>query len=176
MKKLLLHTCCAPCVTVPVERLQSDFQITCYFYNPNIHPKKEYLKRLNELKKLLDGFHIEMIVADYEVKRWLQLVRGLEDVPEGGKRCEVCFRMRLEQTARFARENNYDAFTTVMSISPHKNADLLNRIGNELSQEFGVDYIEANFKKKDGFKRSVELSKKYNLYRQNYCGCIYSQR
>jgi len=176
MKKLLLHTCCAPCVTVPVERLQPDFQITCYFYNPNIHPKKEYLKRLNELKKLLDDFHIEMIVADYEVKRWLQLVRGLEDVPEGGKRCEVCFRMRLEQTARFARENNYDAFTTVMSISPHKNADLLNRIGNELSQEFGVDYIEANFKKKDGFKRSVELSKKYNLYRQNYCGCIYSQR
>ena len=176
MKKLLLHTCCAPCVTVPLERLKPDFQITCYFYNPNIHPKKEYLKRLNELKKLLDDFHIKMIVADYEVKRWLQLVRGLEDVPEGGKRCEVCFRMRLEQTARFARENNYDAFTTVMSISPHKNADLLNRIGNELSQEFGVDYIEANFKKKDGFKRSVELSKKYNLYRQNYCGCIYSQR
>lgn len=176
MKKLLLHTCCAPCVTVPLERLKPDFQITCYFYNPNIHPKKEYLNRLNELENLLDDFHVEMIVADYEVKRWFQLILGLEGEPEGGKRCEVCFKMRLEQTARFARENKFDAFTTVMSISPHKNADLPNRIGNELSQEFGVEYIEANFKKKDGFKRSVELSKKYNLYRQNYCGCIYSQR
>ncbi len=176
MKKLLLHTCCGPCVTVPLERLRESFQVTCYFYNPNIHPRKEYQNRLEELKRLLQQLDAEIIVAEYDTRVWFDAVKGLEDEPEGGKRCEVCFRLRLEKTAQTAKEKGFDAFTTVMSISPHKNFKLLNEIGNELARKYGVEYIEANFKKKDGFKRSVELSKKYNLYRQDYCGCVFSKR
>ena len=176
MKKLLLHTCCAPCVTVPLERLSESFNVTCYFYNPNIHPKREYRQRLEELKGLLEDLNVDLVIGEYDVKQWFDAVKGLEHEPEGGKRCEVCFRFRLERTAKIAAERGFDCFTTVMSISPHKNAKLLNEIGNELSREYGVEYIEANFKKKDGFKRSVELSRKYNLYRQDYCGCIFSKK
>jgi len=176
MKNVLLHTCCGPCVTVPLERLRDSFQVTCYFYNPNIHPEQEYQQRLDELKRLLKELEAEIIVGEYDPKNWFAAVKGLEHEPEGGKRCAVCFRFRLERTAKVAVEKGFDAFTTVMSISPHKSAQLLNDIGNELSEKYGVEYIEANFKKKDGFKRSAELSRKYNLYRQNYCGCIFSRR
>lgn len=176
MKKLLLHTCCAPCITVPIERLKSDFEITGFFYNPNIHPKKEYTKRLDEITKWTQQIGIPLIVSKYESGRWLDLVKGLEDEPEGGKRCEVCFRTRLEQTAEYAQKKGFDYFTTTLSISPHKNATMINLIGKEIGEKFGVQFFKANFKKKDGFKQSIDLSKKYEFYRQHYCGCIYSLR
>ncbi|OQX95618.1 hypothetical protein B6I21_04475 [candidate division KSB1 bacterium 4572_119] len=176
MRKLLLHTCCAPCVIIPAERTISDFDITCFFFNPNIHPETEYIQRLDELKNYLKLKKIKLIEQEYDVSQWFKEVKGLEDEPEGGKRCEVCFRMRLERTARYAKKNSFDAFTTVMSISPHKNAKLLNEIGNEMSQKYDIEYMEANFKKQDGFKLSVEKSKQYHLYRQDYCGCVFSKR
>lgn len=176
MKRLLLHTCCAPCVTVPIEKLQSEYNITSFFYNPNIHPEAEYRQRLLELEKLLNTLKTKSIIHNYDSDRWFEFVKGLENEPEGGKRCAVCFRMRLEQTALFAKQEGFNVFTTVLSISPHKNAPLINQIGNELVKQHQVQFLETNFKKQDGFKRSIELSKKYNLYRQNYCGCVYSRR
>ena len=175
-KSLLLHSCCAPCITVPVERLSIEYDITCYFYNPNIHPENEYHQRLFELKKILKMLDIRLVEAEYNSDHWFNLTSGLEDEPEGGKRCEICFLMRLENCAQYAKENSFDFFTTVLTISPHKNAMLINKIGNKLSTQFGIPFIEANFKKNNGFKRSCELSKNYNLYRQNYCGCLYSRR
>jgi len=175
-QKLLLHTCCAPCVTVPIERLESEYEITCFFYNPNIHPTAEYLQRLNELTNLAKEFNIEIMVQEYDSDRWFELVKGLEDEAEGGKRCSVCFKMRLEQAAKFAKENGFDYFTTTLTISPHKNAKLINRIGSELNEQQRIQFLKADFKKRDGYKRSVELSKIYNLYRQNYCGCVFSRK
>ncbi len=176
MKKLLLHMCCAPCVTVPLTRLKTEFEITGFFYNPNIHPENEYKIRLDELRSYLDQLDVELIVGEYDTKRWFELVRGLENEPEGGKRCEICFKMRLDRTAKFAKNHNIDFFTTVMSISPHKNAALLNEVGKEFGLKYGVQFFEANFKKKDGFKQSVMLSRQHNMYRQNYCGCVFSQK
>lgn len=176
MKKLLLHTCCAPCVTVPLERQQSEFEITAFFYNPNIHPEEEYSKRLNEITAWTQKTGIPIIVQKDDTERWFELIKGLENEPERGKRCTLCYRMRLEKTAIVAKEKGFDCFTTTLSISPHKNAAVINLIGNEVAAQFAVQFIEANFKKKNGFKQSVELSKKYNFYRQDYCGCIYSQR
>ena len=175
MKKLLLHACCAPCMTVPIERLQSEYDITGFFYNPNIHPEEEYKKRLNEITNWTQQKNIPLIVHEYDVDRWHELVKGLEKEPERGKRCTVCFRMRLQQTAILAKQKGFDWFTTTLSISPHKNANIINQIGKKLRDQIGVQFLEANFKKKNGFKRSIELSKKYNFYRQNYCGCIYSR-
>ena len=174
--KLLLHTCCAPCVTVPIERLESGWEITSFFYNPNIHPEQEYQQRRDELKGYARQSGVEVVESQYDVDRWFELVKGLENEPERGKRCEVCFRMRLEQTARFAQENGFDCFTTTLTISPHKNAKQINKIGAELADLYGVKFLAADFKKKDGYKRSVELSKQYNFYRQNYCGCVFSRR
>ncbi len=173
--KLLLHTCCAPCVTVPMERLQPDYEVSCIFYNPNIHLRYEYLERLNEIIRLTKELELKIIIPEYDVDRWFELVKGLEDEPEGGKRCSVCFEMRLRETAQYAKKNNFDLFTTTLTISPHKNATLINQIGAEISEQNQIPFLDANFKKKDGYKRSIELSKKYNLYRQNYCGCIFSR-
>jgi len=174
--RLLLHSCCAPCVPVPLERLQSDYDVTCFFYNPNIHPEEEYLKRLIELKNLAKLLKIENLAAEYDSERWFELVKDLENEPEGGKRCAVCFKMRLHETVKFAKQQGFDIFTTTLTISPHKNAILINQIGSELGDQNNIKFLEANFKKKNGYRRSIELSKLYNLYRQNYCGCIYSQR
>ena len=176
MQKLFLHTCCAPCVTVPIERLESEYEITCFFYNPNIHPKDEYKQRLTELKRIVKKLNIELVEHQYDAERWFDLVKGLEDEPEGGKRCAVCFKIRMQEAAKLAKEKGYDFFTTTLTISPHKNAKLINQIGLELSERYGIQFLEANFKKKDGYKRSIELSKNYNLYRQDYCGCIFSRR
>jgi len=175
-KKLLLHSCCGPCSTVPIERLQSEFEIVCFEYNPNIHPEKEHQLRVDELKTLAEQVGVDLIVSEYKPEQWFDLVKGFENEPEGGKRCEICFHMRLEHTAKFAQENSYDFFTTTLTISPHKNAKLINKIGAEIAKQEKVSFLEFNFKKKDGYKRSIELSKIYNLYRQNYCGCIYSRR
>ncbi len=176
MKNLLLHACCAPCMTVPIERLQPEYDITGFFYNPNIHPEEEYKKRLDEITNWTQQTGIPLIVHEYDVDHWHELVKGLEKEPERGKRCTVCFRMRLQQTAILAKQKGFDCFTTTLSISPHKNANIINKIGKELGDQIGVQFLEANFKKKNGFKRSIELSKKYNFYRQDYCGCIYSRR
>lgn len=173
--KLLLHSCCAPCVTVPIERLQPDFEVSCFFYNPNIQPKNEYLKRLNEIIRLTKQLTLNVIIPEYDVDRWFELVKGLEHEPERGKRCTICFEMRLRKTASYARQNNFDLFTTTLTISPHKNATLINEIGADMGEQYQIPFLAANFKKKDGYRRSIELSKQYHLYCQNYCGCIFSR-
>lgn len=175
LKKLLLHVCCAPDATVVIERLAPEFDLTIFFYNPNIHPEKEYLLRAREMENLLQVLNIPFIPADYDSSNWFELVKGLENVPEGGERCTRCFEMRLEKTAKIAAESGFEFFTTVLTVSPHKDANRINRIGNAAGQKWGTPFLEANFKKKDGFKRSLELSKQYGLYRQDYCGCIFSQ-
>lgn len=173
---LLLQVCCAPDATVVIERMRADYDITVYYYNPNIQPESEYKLRVEEMQRLAAEMNVPCKIGPYDSKRWLQLVRGLEQLPEGDKRCEVCFRMRLEQTARKAAAEGFDFFTTVLTVSPHKDAALINSLGREIGEKFQIKFIEENFKKKDGFKRSIELSREYNLYRQNYCGCIYSKR
>lgn len=175
-QKLLLHTCCAPCVTIPMERLESDYEISCFFYNPNIHPKEEYIHRLKELQNLAKQLNFKIVIHQYDADRWLELINGLEDEPEGGERCAICFRIRLQETAKYAKKQGFDVFTTTLTISPHKNAILINQLGSELDEQYNIKFLAANFKKKDGYKRSIELSNKYNLYRQNYCGCIFSRR
>ncbi len=176
---LLLHSCCAPCSSYVLEYLTNYFYITILFYNPNISSKEEYDKRLNELKRLVEKLphsnKIEIVEARYEPKEFIDIAKGLETLPEGGERCFKCYRLRLEEAAKYAKDNNYDFFTTTLSISPHKNADKLNEIGEELQNIYQINYLYADFKKKGGYQRSIELSRKYNLYRQDFCGCIYSK-
>ena len=174
--KMLLHICCAPCSTAVIERLKDEFDITGYFYDPNIHPYEEYLRRLEETKRLYIAIGIPLIEAQYDAEIWFKLTENFKHELEGGKRCEVCYDMRLEKAAEFAKENGFDIFTTVLSISPRKKAETINNIGRRLAEKYGIKFYGADFKKKDGFKRSLELSRKYNLYRQDYCGCIYSKR
>ena len=178
--KLLLHSCCAPCSSYVLEYLTNYFEITILFYNPNITKEEEYLKRLNEIKKLVETIphknKIEVVEGRYNPQEFLDIAKGLEDLKEGGERCFKCYRLRQEEAAKYAKENNYDFFTTTLSISPHKNADKLNEIGEELSRIYQVNYLYADFKKKGGYQRSIELSREYDLYRQDYCGCIYSKR
>ncbi len=177
--KVLLHICCAPCATTPIERLREQGnEVIGYFYNPNIHPEQEYKKRLEQMEKLAKKIDLIYFEGNYEKNEWLKQCSKFKDEPEGGKRCELCYKMRLEKTASYAK-NNFDAFTTTLTISPHKNSELINRIGKEIGERYNIKFLEMDFKKtdssgKDGFKRSIVLSKKYNLYRQNYCGCIYS--
>lgn len=177
--RLLLHVCCAPCSSAVLEYLCTHFDITLFFYNPNISPEDEFIYRLNELKRLIKEMNLEnikIIVPEYNNSEFESIAKGLEDLPEGGSRCKKCYRLRLERTAQYAKENSFDCFTTTLSVSPYKNAEALNNIGGDLEKEFGIKYLYSDFKKKDGYKRSCELSRKYNLYRQNYCGCIYSKR
>ena len=178
--KLLLHSCCAPCSSYVLEYLTNYFEITILFYNPNITKEEEYLKRLNEIKKLVETIphknKIEVVEGRYNPQEFLDIAKGLEDLKEGGERCFKCYRLRQEEAAKYAKENDYDFFTTTLSISPHKNADKLNEIGEELSSIYQINYLYADFKKKGGYQRSIELSREYDLYRQDYCGCIYSKR
>ena len=176
-KTLLLHSCCAPCSSAVLERISKYFKITILFYNPNITDYSEYLKRKDELKRLIKevGYDIEVMDCDYDKEKFISMALGLEDKKEGDIRCYKCYKLRLEKTALVARENNFDYFTTTLSISPYKNSKWLNEIGKELSDKYKVNYLYADFKKKNGYKRSIELSSIYNLYRQDYCGCIYSQ-
>lgn len=183
--RLLLHSCCAPCSSYVLEYLKEYFKITVFYYNPNITQPEEYWKRAEEQKRLISrmnevqdaaGHTIEWIESRYEPIRFLEAVKGFEGCAEGGERCEKCFRLRLEETAAAAKKLEMDYFTTTLSISPLKNAVLLNRIGMEMGRKYGVNWLPSDFKKKNGYKRSVELSAEYGLYRQNYCGCIYSKR
>ena len=177
--RLLLHVCCAPCSSYVLSVLAKYFYIDISYYNPNINTKQEYDKRLEELKRLINTVkyesEINIIDCNYDNMDFFNAVKGLENEPEGGKRCYECYKLRLEYTARTAKELGYDYFTTSLSISPYKNANWLNEIGINLQSKYGVKYLVADFKKKNGYKTSIELSKKYNLYRQDYCGCIYSK-
>ncbi|OGI00327.1 MAG: hypothetical protein A2Y25_01715 [Candidatus Melainabacteria bacterium GWF2_37_15] len=171
MKNLLVHTCCATCAVYCLEKLTNEgWNVTGYFYNPNIHPESEYEKRKAELSKL----NHKIIIQDEPSKIWFDTVKGFEQEKEGGGRCEICFNLRLEQTAIYAKENGFEAFTTVLTVSPHKNSSIINQIGAELTLKHQVTFLEENFKKDEGFKKTIELAKMHNFYRQNYCGCVYS--
>lgn len=178
--KLLLHSCCAPCSSACIERLSNFFDITIIYYNPNIEPYEEYLKRKEEEIRFISEFKtpnkLDLLDCDYDNLKYHEIIKGLENEPEGGARCHKCYRLRLEYTARKAKELNYDFFGTTLTVSPYKNSQVLNKIGEELSNIYDIKYLYSDFKKKNGYKRSIELSKDYNLYRQNYCGCIYSKR
>lgn len=177
--RLLLHSCCAPCSSAVLERLAESFDIVDYFYNPNISPAEEYTHRVRELKRLVKEMgltgQVEVTEGAYDPGRFYETVKGLEGLPEGGQRCTVCFRLRLEEAAKEAKRRQADYFTTTLSISPHKDAERLNRIGREMGEKYGVPYLYSDFKKRDGYKRSILLSRQYGLYRQDYCGCIFSK-
>ena len=177
--RLLLHVCCAPCSSYVLSVLAKYFKIDIIYYNPNINTKEEYDKRLDELKRLIGTVKydnpVNIIDCTYNNMDFYNAVKGLESEPEGGKRCFECYKLRLDYTAKVAKELGYDYFTTSLSISPYKNANWLNEIGIDLENKYGIKYLVADFKKKNGYKTSIELSKKYNLYRQDYCGCIYSK-
>lgn len=175
MKKMLLHSCCGPCSTQVIEVLKNDYQLTIYYYNPNIDTEEEYLHRLSEEKRYCKEVGIEVVEDGYDANEFLVAVKGLEKEREGGARCPVCFRLRLEKTAEKAKKDGFDCFGTTLTVSPHKNAEIINAIGLEVGKEKGIEFIEGNYKKQDGYKKSIELSKKYNLYRQNYCGCSFSK-
>ena len=177
--RLLLHSCCAPCSSAVLERLTAAFDITVFFYNPNIAPEDEFIHRVEEQQRLIGELPhegvIDLIRGEYDDAAFYALAKGLEDAPEGGERCTRCFRLRLGRTAQLAKEQGFDYFTTTLSISPLKDAQRLNQIGAELSAQFGVPYLFSDFKKKNGYRRSCELSNEHGLYRQDYCGCIYSR-
>lgn len=175
-RRLLLHACCAPCGTHPFRVLREEFDVTVYFDNPNIFPESEYRTRLAEIRALGDRWNFPVESAEYDAGDWRHAIRGLEDEPEGGKRCEACFRFRLRRTAKAASGFGMDAFATTLTVSPHKNAALINRVGSETGFSLGVSFFPADFKKQDGFRKSCELSRSEGLYRQDYCGCEFSLR
>lgn len=178
--KLLIHSCCAPCSSYVLEYLSEYFAITVYYYNPNIYPEEEYLRRVKEQEHLIASMPLKnpvlFIQGRYNPKEYYDLVKGHENDPEGGERCFLCYRLRLEEAAKVAYDGGFDYFTTTLSISPYKNAGKLNEIGEEVAARYGVKFLPSDFKKRNGYKRSIELSKEYGLYRQDYCGCVYSKR
>ncbi len=177
---LLLHACCAPCSSYVLEYLSTYFDITLFFYNPNISPEREHDLRYAELQRLVKdmglGDKVDFVRADYEPERFFEIAKGLEELPEGGERCRKCYAQRLEKTAETAFAGGFDYFTTTLSISPYKNAQWLCEIGKEMGERYGVCYLFSDFKKRGGYKRSCELSEQYGLYRQDFCGCVYSKR
>ncbi len=178
--RLLLHVCCAPCSSYCLEYLSQYFDITVYYYNPNISIKEEYLHRLNEEKRFISEMDfknpVSIIEGEYNPGDYFNAVKGLEAEPEGGKRCEKCFELRLNSSAQIAKHGGFDCFTTTLTISPLKNAQLLNDIGAAAGKKHGVSWLYSDFKKREGYKRSIVLSKEHNLYRQDYCGCVFSSR
>lgn len=182
--RLFLHSCCAPCSSYVLEYLRPFFEITVFYYNPNISMDTEYCKRVEEQKRLIAAYNeqplsvypITVVEGDYEPERFFEIAKGLEHCPEGGERCFACYELRIRKTSQKAAEGGFDYFTTTLTISPLKNAEKLNEIGERLAEESGVKWLPSDFKKRGGYQRSIELSKEYDLYRQNYCGCIYSAR
>lgn len=175
--RLLLHVCCAPCASSVLERVYPHFDVTLFYYNPNIHPKDEYDKRAGELPKLLRCAGMEdvgLIVSEYDPQPFFAAAEGLESEPEGGARCDQCFDLRLSKTAQAAAENGFDTFATTLTVSPHKNAPLINSIGERLSAQYGVPWLPSDFKKRDGYLRSIRLCQEYGIYRQCWCGCAFS--
>ena len=196
-KKVFLHSCCAPCSSYCMEYLRQYFDVTVFYYNPNIMNEEEYYKRVQEQRRLIDAYNrmeeisaineaeghivqnlrkIAFVEGNYDVNRYLDTIKGLEDCQEGGSRCSRCFELRLKETARVAKEMGMDYFTTTLTISPLKNAQLINQIGNRIGGEMGIAFLPSDFKKNNGYLRSIELSKEYDLYRQDYCGCDFSKR
>ena len=181
---LLLHSCCGPCSTSVIERLMPDYKITVFYFNPCITDLEEYEKRKANQKAFIDAFNretpcvgkVKFIEGDYEPGKYYELVKGLEKEPEGGARCEVCFKQRLRETAKKAKSLDMDLFATTLTVSPHKDYETISKIGKELAQEYGLEYLDMDFKKKAGFQRSIQLAKKHGLYRQDYCGCEFSKR
>lgn len=178
--KLLLHSCCAPCSSYVLEYLSDYFEITVFYYNPNIFPESEYTKRILEQQMIIGEMPckhpVSFLAGGYDRERFLELAQGLEHLREGGERCFKCYELRLAEAAKVASEAGFDYFTTTLSISPLKNADKLNAIGTEVGKKYGMAYLQSDFKKKNGYKRSIELSNEYGLYRQDYCGCEFSYR
>ncbi len=177
-ESMLLHSCCGPCSTACIEYLADAFDLTVLFYNPNIAPEDEYALRAQELQRYIRDFTsgVKCEICDYDPQEFYSVVKGFEDCPEGGARCEKCFRLRLEYCARVAAERGFDWFCTTLTVSPHKNAQLINAVGQSLAEKYGVKFFPSDFKKKDGYLKSVRLAKEAGLYRQNYCGCIFSAR
>lgn len=181
--RLLLHACCGPCSTSCVERVADEYEVTLYYYNPNIMDREEYLRRREALLKFIDAFNadnegrtrVEYLEGEYDPERFIRLAEPMKDEPEGGKRCDMCFAMRMSDTAKMAKELGYDYFTTTMSVSPHKDYKTIAELGFSLEENTGVKYLDIDFKKRNGFGRSVEMSKMYGLYRQNFCGCEYAR-
>ena len=178
--RLLLHSCCAPCSSYVLEYLSNYFEITVFYYNPNIFPENEYTKRILEQQMLIGDmkmkYPVSFLAGNYDRERFFEMARGIEHLKEGGERCFKCYELRLEESAKVAQDGGFDFFTTTLSISPMKNAEKLNEIGTTLGKKYGVSYLQSDFKKKNGYKRSIELSKTYDLYRQDYCGCEFSFR
>lgn len=179
-EELLLHACCAPCSSAVLERIANHFKVVIFYYNPNITEEEEYKKRITEIRKFIRIFktkyEITLIEGKYEPEKFFSMAQGLENEPERGSRCYKCYNLRLEETAKIAEELGYKYFCTTLTLSPHKNANWLNEIGKNLDKKYNTTYIYSDFKKKNGYKRSIELSREYNLYRQDYCGCVYSKR
>lgn len=178
-KRLLLHSCCGPCSSYVITYLTRYFDITILYYNPNIYPYDEYLKRKNEQIKLISEIdkvnELDILDCDYDNDTYNEKIKGLENEPERGNRCRVCYRMRIEKAAEEAKKLGYDYFCSTLSVSPYKNAEWINEFGKEMEEKYGVKWLYSDFKKKNGYKESIQLSNKYNLYRQDYCGCIYSK-
>ena len=174
--KLLMHSCCAPCSSACIERIKDFFDITVYYYNPNLDGEKEFSLRASEQKRLCNALNIECVIEEYNPQEFLSVVKGLENAPEGESRCEKCFYLRLKKTAEKAKQTRFEFFTTTLTVSPLKNAQVLNNIGFEIEKQTGVKFLPSDFKKRGGYLRSIELSKEYGLYRQNYCGCEFSKR
>ncbi|MDD7463107.1 MAG: epoxyqueuosine reductase QueH [Anaerococcus sp.] len=176
--RVLLQVCCAPCSSQVLTRLRKDFQVDIFYYNPNIYPPEEYDKRAQTVESLVSDMALEskVIIAENKAEDFYSYVEGRKDDVEGGESCYKCYELRLRETARLAKEKGYDYFTTSLSISPYKNSKWLNEIGEKLEKEYGISYLYSDFKKKNGYKSSIELSKKYHLYRQDYCGCVFSYK
>lgn len=176
--RLLLHSCCAPCSSYVLEFLAQYFQMEIYFFNPNIHPEAEYGRRLEEQIRLVERMELgyRVIGPEHESSTFYEAIRGYEDLGEGSRRCHSCFELRLRRAAEYAKSNGFDYFTTTLTISPLKNGAVINEIGARIGEEYGIEFLHSDFKKNDGYRRSIELSREYNLYRQDYCGCMYSKR
>lgn len=173
---LLLHSCCGPCSTSVIDRLKEYFDLTVYYYNPNIFPKEEYFRREEEQRLYLESLGIKYIQGNYDNDRYEALIKGLELEPEGGSRCSVCFKLRLDWTARMAAEMNIEYFTTTLTVSTHKNSNIINEIGLKVAEENKVKYLVSDFKKNDGYRKSIMMSQELGMYRQDYCGCLYSKK
>ncbi len=174
MKKILLHSCCAPCSVHVIQELIKEYKVTLFYFNPNIFPEEEYQKRLVEAKNYLEKNKVDLIVGEYNYDLWLEQIKGYENEPEKGKRCHICYRYRLKKTAQKAKELGFDTFCSTLSISPHKDAKMINKIGLELSKEYNISYLESDWKKQEGFKKACDISKEEGFYRQSYCGCEFS--
>ncbi len=176
VKRLLLHTCCAPCSTWSIEALRNEYDITCFFYNPNIQPREEYDMRLSDERRYCSRVGVDLVEGEYEIEEWESEIRGHENDPEGGERCRICYGMRLLETGGRAAKGGFDAFTTTLTISPHKDASVINSLGEDIAVRIGIPFVSLDLKKRDGFKKSIEMSHEHDLHRQDFCGCVYSRR